>query len=54
LRGENLIENLKRIQSGEVGEWLSEENKKWRCHEFGKPVSMQLTECHWCGTKIKL
>jgi len=50
--GENLIENLKKIKAGKIEEWLQEEEQKWRCQKCGKPISMHLTECHWCGTKI--
>lgn len=50
-RGENLTENLESIKAGRVKEWLEEEDKKWRCHECGKPISMHLEECHWCGAK---
>ena len=50
--GENLIENLNKIRAGEVDKWLEQEDEKWRCQKCGKPVAMQLTECHWCGTKL--
>ena len=50
--GENLMENLNKIKTGKVNEWLEEEDKKWRCHKCGKPIAMQLTECHWCGAKL--
>ena len=49
--GENLMENLNKIESGRVEEWLEEEDKKWRCLKCGKPISMHLTECYWCGAK---
>ena len=51
--GENLIENLDKIKAGKVEEWLQEEDKKWRCQKCGKPISMHLAECHWCGTKLR-
>jgi len=50
--GEDLTTNLNKIKTGKVEEWLKEEDRKWRCQQCGKPVSMHLTECHWCGTKI--
>jgi len=50
-RGENLMENLEKIKAGKVEEWLEEEDKKWRCEKCGKPISMHLTECRWCGAK---
>ena len=50
--GENLMENLSKIESGKIEEWLEDEEKKWRCLKCGKPISMHLTECHWCGAKI--
>jgi len=34
-------------------EWLEEEDNKWRCQKCIKLIAMHLTECHWCGTKIK-
>jgi hypothetical protein len=52
--GENLMDNLNRIKAEEVEEWLEEEDKKWRCQKCGRPISMQLTECHWCGAKSRI
>lgn len=49
---ESLMENLNKIKAGKVEEWLEEENEKWRCHKCGKPIAMNLTECHWCGAKL--
>lgn len=51
--GEDLTENLNRIKAGKVEEWLEEEDKKWRCRKCGKPITMHLTECHWCGTELR-
>ncbi|MCL6578791.1 MAG: DUF3795 domain-containing protein [Candidatus Bathyarchaeota archaeon] len=51
--GENLIENLERIKTGQVEEWLEEENRKWKCRKCGKPIAMHLSECHWCGAKLR-
>ena len=53
-KGENLVENLDKIKAGNVEEWLEEEERKWRCQKCGKPVSMDLTECHWCGAKLRI
>jgi len=50
-RGENLVENLRRIQSGQVEEWLEEEAGRWKCKECGRPITMHLEECHWCGAR---
>lgn len=50
--GENLMENLNKIKTGKVEEWLEAEDKKWRCQKCRKPIAMHLTECHWCGAKI--
>jgi len=50
---ENLIENLKKIQSGQVEEWLEEEAGKWKCRKCGKPITMHLKECHWCGARSR-
>lgn len=51
-QGEDLMENLNTIKAGEVEERLEEEDRKWRCRRCGKPVSMHLPECHWCGAKL--
>lgn len=51
--GENLMENLVKIKADKVAEWLEEEDKKWGCRNCGKPVTMHLSECHWCGAKIR-
>ena len=53
-QGENLMENLSKIKAGKVEEWLEEEDKKWRCQKCGKPVTWDLTKCHWCGVKLEL
>lgn len=50
--GENLRDNLNKIKTGKAEEWLEEQDKKWRCLSCNKPVSMYLTECHWCGAKL--
>ena len=49
---EDLRENLKKIEAGKVEEWLEEDDEKWRCQSCGKPITMHLTECHWCGTVL--
>jgi len=53
--GLDLRKNLKMIQEGRTEEWLSEQDKKWRCPKCGKPiiVSYDFKECHWCGNKLK-
>jgi len=51
--GENLRENLDKIRAGRAEEWLEEQDKKWRCPNCNKPVSMYLTECHWCGVELR-
>jgi len=51
--GENLMENLDAIKADKVEEWLREEEEKWRCQKCGKPIAMHLTECHWCGAKLR-
>jgi hypothetical protein len=50
--GEDLMGNLEKIMAGKVEEWLREEDGKWRCKSYGKPISIHLTECHWCGAKL--
>ena len=51
-RSEDVMENLRRIKAGEVDEWLEAEDRKWRCKKCGKPVAIQLRQCHWCGERI--
>lgn len=48
-KGEDLMSNLERIKAGKVKEWLREEDEKWRCKKCGKPIAMDLKECHWCN-----
>jgi hypothetical protein len=50
--GEDLMRNLDKIKAGKIEEWLKEEEEKWRCKKCGKPTTMHLTECHWCGAKL--
>ncbi|MEW6684683.1 MAG: GNAT family N-acetyltransferase [Candidatus Edwardsbacteria bacterium] len=52
--GVDLRKNLKMIKKGKVDRWLEEQEKKWRCAECGKPISVDLKECHWCGTLVRL
>lgn len=52
-RGEDLMANLEKIKAGKVEEWLEEEDRKWRCPKCGKPVSLYINECHWCGADIR-
>ena len=51
--GDNLLDNLERIKAGKVVEWLEAEDKKWRCKKCNKPIARDLTECHWCGAKLR-
>jgi|Deesub1362B_J571_1020462.scaffolds.fasta_scaffold00621_1 hypothetical protein len=51
--GANLIENLNKIKTGKIAEWLEAEDKKWRCKKCGKPIALELIECHWCGAKLR-
>jgi hypothetical protein len=51
--GENLIENLRRIQSGQVEEWLGDEAEKWKYKECGNPLTMHLEEMSLVWCKIK-
>ena len=50
--GEDIKSNLERIKSGNIDAWLKEEKRRWTCDECGKPISMLLDRCHWCGKKI--
>ena len=53
--GANLKENLNKIQSGKIMEWLKEEDKKWRCRTCGNsiPIITDVTlSCHWCGAAL--
>ncbi len=34
-----------------IGEWLMEQDRRWRCPSYGKPiiVSEVIDHCHTCG-----
>jgi len=51
--GEDLAENLNKIRTNKVEEWLEEEAEKWKCQKCRKSISRHLTDCHWCGTKLR-
>ena len=51
-KGEDLVENLAKIKSGKVEEWLKEEDARWRCPECDGPISIHLSECHICGKNL--
>lgn len=46
--------NLAAIKCKKPEEWLSEQEKIWRCRECGNPVinSELVKSCHWCGAKV--
>jgi len=50
--GEDLKKNLKKINEDDLGNWLNEEKEKWSCPECGKPLIINLEECHHCGVNI--
>jgi len=50
--GEDLKENLKRIDSDDVKEWLKEKREKWSCPDCGNQLIINLDKCHHCGEKI--
>jgi rubrerythrin len=50
--GSNLMENLNKIQSGKVEEWLKKEDKKWRCRTCGNPIAIITVVCYWCGANL--
>jgi len=47
----NLCENLLFIKSEGVEKWLERQDKRWRCHSCGKPISEE-EKCYQCGTQI--
>lgn len=51
--GENLKQNLKRINDGDPDAWLEEEEKKWSCKKCDKPLIINLDSCHMCGESIQ-
>jgi len=53
--GIDLRRNLRMLKEGEVEEWLSEQDRKWRCPKCGNSiiVSYDFKNCHWCGNKLR-
>ncbi len=51
--GEDLKQNLKRINCGDLDAWLEEEEEKWSCKACGKPLIINLDRCHMCGESIR-
>jgi len=53
--GIDLRNNLKMIKEGKVEEWITEQEKKWRCPKCGKPiiVSYSFKNCHMCGYRLR-
>jgi len=52
-QGEDLKENLKRRNEGNVENWLKEERERWSCLKCGSPLIINLDECHRCGEKYQ-
>ena len=50
--GEDIRNNLEMIEEGKIDDWLKKEEERWVCKECGKPISMVLDRCHWCGAAI--
>ncbi len=51
--GEDLEQNLEKINGGDLKEWLKEKEDKWSCKECGKPLIINLDRCHRCGESIR-
>jgi len=54
--GIDVRENLRIIGEGKMGEWLREQEERWRCPSCGKPiiVSEVIDHCHTCGVKLRV
>jgi hypothetical protein len=52
-RGEDIRESMRRIQSGEIGAWLKEQDAKWRCPTCDKSISWYEETCHHCGNPLR-
>jgi hypothetical protein len=53
--GVDVRENLRKIKEEKIENWLSEQDKKWRCRNCGKPSinSVEVDRCHWCGANLR-
>jgi hypothetical protein len=53
--GLDLRANLQMFREGRIEEWLSEQDKKWRCPKCNMPiiVSYDFKQCHWCGHTLR-
>ncbi|UCE36450.1 MAG: DUF3795 domain-containing protein [Thermoplasmata archaeon] len=51
--GINLRDNLVMIKNGNIDEWMELEIERWKCPNCGKPISVDLKNCHWCGNKLR-
>jgi hypothetical protein len=47
----NLIDNLLNIKKNGIGNWLREEEQRWKCRECGGTVSLHTHFCFDCGTE---
>jgi hypothetical protein len=45
----SLIDNLQRIQSVGLNDWLAEDREKWKCARCGGTVSIHNRTCYDCG-----
>ncbi|MCX6649387.1 MAG: DUF3795 domain-containing protein [Candidatus Bathyarchaeota archaeon] len=51
-RGEDLMRNLKRIESGDSG-LLEEQERRWRCPRCDAPLMWYDNKCRRCGEKVR-
>jgi len=53
--GMDLRQNLNNIQETDATQWVTEQERKWRCPKCGQAiiVSYAFTDCHWCGARLR-
>lgn len=52
-RGENMRESMTRFKNGEVSSWLDEQDKKWRCPNCGKSITIHAEKCYSCDAHLR-
>jgi hypothetical protein len=53
--GVDVRENLGEMREGKLEDWLSGQDRKWRCPACKNPVIVSdvTSTCHWCGARLK-
>jgi hypothetical protein len=54
--GVDIEESLKTLKENGPEEWLTAQDKRWRCKKCGNSiiVSELIDKCHWCSEKIDM